>query len=124
MKRLTYLLLTLALLGIEILIALFVNDKIIRPYIGDILVVILMYCFIRIIIPTKVRLLSLYIFIFACFIEFMQYIKIVEILGLSDNKVLSTIIGTSFDWKDILCYGVGCLITAIFQHIIFKNNTQ
>ena len=114
MKRLTYLLLTLLLLGIEILIALFVNDKIIRPYVGDILVVILMYCFIRIIIPTKVRLLPLYIFIFACFIEFMQYIRIVEILGLSDNKILSTIIGTSFDWKDIICYGVGCLILFIF----------
>ena len=31
---------------IEVLIALFVNDRLIRPYVGDFLVVILIYCFI------------------------------------------------------------------------------
>ncbi|MFT5385169.1 MAG: hypothetical protein ACI81W_002574, partial [Saprospiraceae bacterium] len=32
---------------IEVGIAVFIQDRIIRPYIGDLLVVILIYCFIR-----------------------------------------------------------------------------
>jgi hypothetical protein len=43
----TYGILTLLLLVTEIVIALYVHDAIIRPYIGDLLVVILIYCCMR-----------------------------------------------------------------------------
>ena len=60
--RLLYLLSFLVLLGIEILIALFVHDEFIRPYIGDVLAVIVLYAAVRIIRPDGIRLLPLYIF--------------------------------------------------------------
>ncbi len=41
------------LLTIEVFIALFVHDNFIRPYIGDVLVVIVIYTFIRGIIRRK-----------------------------------------------------------------------
>ena len=109
-RRIFFLLLTLLLFGIEVSIALFVKDNYVRPYVGDMLVVILIYCFIRIFIPRGVKLLPLYVFLFACVIEWMQYLNIVERMSLSENKVASTVIGTSFDWKDIICYAVGCLL--------------
>ena len=78
---------------VETLIALFVRDAFIRPYMGDVLVVILVYCFVRMFITRPLRWLPLWIFLFACCIETLQYLQL----------------GTSFSWWDIVCYAVGCL---------------
>ena len=43
----TYFLLALLLLLAEVLIALYLHDALIRPYGGDFLVVILLYCFVK-----------------------------------------------------------------------------
>ncbi|MDP5172040.1 MAG: DUF2809 domain-containing protein [Bacteroidia bacterium] len=43
----TYLLIGLALFLVEVLIALFVRDRIIRPYGGDLLVVVMLYFLVR-----------------------------------------------------------------------------
>jgi len=119
-RRILFLLLTLLLFGIEVFIALFVKDNFVRPYVGDMLVVILIYCFIRIFIPRRVQLLPLYVFLFACVVEWMQYLNIVGLMGLSENKAASTVIGTSFDWMDIICYAVGCLLIFGVQKMTTK----
>ncbi len=109
-KRIYYIILTIILLAVEVLIALFVHDQFVRPYIGDVLVVVVIYAFVRIWIPESVRLLPLYVFLFAAGVEILQYFNIVELLGVQDNVFLRTIIGTSFDVKDILCYAAGCVL--------------
>ena len=114
-KRKPYILATIILLIIEVLIALFVDDSFIRPYVGDMLVVVVLYTFVRIFIPEKCRLLPLYIFLFAAAVELLQYFKIVELLGLQDNRFFSVLIGTVFDIKDIVCYGVGCVLLGLFE---------
>lgn len=120
-KRIAYLIATLVFFVTELLIALFVHDKFIRPYVGDVLVVVLIYTFIRIFIPEKVRLLPVYIFLFAATVEVLQYFRIVEILGLSGNRILSVVIGSVFDVKDIVCYGVGCGILGAYEWIRLHN---
>jgi hypothetical protein len=102
--------LTAALLGIETFIAACIHDRFVRPYVGDILVVMLIYCFVRCFFPTGVRAMALYVFIFACAVEFLQYAGIIYWLGLDEYPVAQAIIGTSFDWRDILCYATGCLV--------------
>ena len=114
-KRFFYLIATLILLIIEVLIALYVHDDFIRPYVGDAIVVIVIYTFIRIFIPEKCRLLPFFIFIFAVVVEILQGIHIVDILGVADNQFLRTLIGDSFDVKDILCYGVGCILLWLYE---------
>lgn len=101
---------------IEVVIALFINDRIIRPYIGDILVIILMYTFIRIFIKVEIRFLSIYLFVFATTVEVMQYINILELIGLQNNRMLSVIFGSTFDIKDILCYLIGSIILLIWDN--------
>lgn len=108
-----YILAFFVLLVIEIIIGLYVKDNIVRPYIGDVLVVILMYTFIRGFV--KVKFLPLYLFLLATLIEIVQYVHIVDLLGLQDNKLMSTIIGTSFDIKDILCYLTAAIILIIWE---------
>lgn len=101
---------------IELFIAVFVHDRIIRPYIGDILVIVLMYTFIKTFIKNEIRLLPVYLFVFAAFVEGMQFFDIVKILGLENNKILSIIIGSTFDIKDILCYLAGSVILLIWDN--------
>lgn len=113
-KRIKYLMVFLALLLIEVLIALYIHDDFIRPYIGDVLVVMVLYCFVRIFIPNGVKLMPLYIFIFAVGVEVLQFFRLVDVLGVENNRYLRILIGSVFDVKDIICYGVGCgLIVAV-----------
>lgn len=123
-QRIKYALAFVILLFIEVMIASYVRDSFVRPYVGDILVVILIYYFIRIFIPDKTRLLPLYIFIFATGVEILQYFNIVEILGLENNTFFSLLIGSVFDIKDIGCYGVGCLILGMIEIINSKYKTS
>jgi len=92
---------------IEVLIALFVNDSFIRPYGGDILVVILIYYFLKSFIETKTIYLVVAVLLFAYLVEIGQYFRMVEVLGLQGNTVMRVIIGSSFSWWDIICYTIG-----------------
>jgi len=118
--KLKYLSISLVLLLIEVIIALFLHDNIIRPYIGDILAVILVYCAVRAFAPDNMIFLPLYVFLFAVFIELLQF-AIVPLLHFGNNTVLKTIVGSVFDWVDILCYFIGALLTACIQWIDAKR---
>lgn len=112
-----YLLAFMVITLIEVCIALFIHDKVIRPFVGDILVVILMYTCIRAFVLKSIKLLPIYLFVFSFAIEWLQYIKILKILQLQHNRFLSIVFGTTFDIKDILCYLVGTLILIVWEKI-------
>ncbi|ABX43274.1 ribosomal maturation YjgA family protein [Lachnoclostridium phytofermentans] len=116
--RIKYAVAFIVLIIIEVLIALYVHDNFVRPYIGDVLVVIVLYSAIRVIIPEKYVLMPLYLFVFAAGVEFLQYFKLVQALGLQNNTFFRIILGSTFDWMDILCYGVGCVILGVYEWIV------
>ena len=120
-KRAAYFVAFILILAIEVYIALFVHDAFVRPYVGDALVVVVIYFFVRIFVTESCRLLPLYIFVFAVGVEVLQYFRIVERMGLECNIFLRTLIGTSFDWMDILCYGVGCMLLALWEFYLWKK---
>ena len=121
-KRILYAVATLFLLLIEVIIALYVHDDFIRPYVGDVLVVIVIYTFIRIIVPEKYKLIPLFLFVFAAGVELLQLANIVEILGVADNKFLKILIGSVFDIKDIVCYAVGCVILCMYEWVRVRRH--
>lgn len=94
---------------IEAGIALWVRDQFVRPYAGDVLAVVLVYVFVRIFFPKGVPHLPLYVFLFAAWVEGMQYFDLAGLLGLGKYRAARIILGSVFDWKDIACYGAGCL---------------
>lgn len=104
------------LLLTEAFIAMYVHDAFIRPYVGDILVVIVLYFGFRMVFPKKKPLLPLWLFIFAAGVEFLQYFQFVKLLGLENNVFFRIVLGSTFDWMDILCYGLGGLLLAAGQH--------
>ena len=115
--RIFYAIAALILLGIEVCIALFVRNSFVRGSLGDVLVVILIHCALRVIFPGKPRLLPVYVFAFACLAEFTQYIHLLDLLGLAHIGWLRIVAGGTFDWADIACYAVGCIIIGIIEHI-------
>lgn len=121
-NRLKYLLIFIILTIVEILISLFVHDKIVRPYIVDFIVVFVIYYFVRIFVIDKVKLLPLYIFLFAASVEILQYIDFISIIGLENNKFFRILMGTSFSFIDIFFYLAGCLILGVYEYIRFIGN--
>ena len=85
----------------------------IRAYLGDVLVVILLYAMIRSVLRINDYLVLLFVFVFACGIEFAQYFHVAERLGYVRGDVMYTVIGNTFTWGDIICYAVGCAITGL-----------
>ena len=120
-KRFFYLIATVLLIAVEVLIALYVHDRFVRPYVGDVLVVIVLYTFVRIFLPDGCRLLPLFVFLFAACVEGLQAIHITEKLGLADNRFFSVLIGGTFDIRDILCYAIGCAAVFITEILLRRR---
>jgi Protein of unknown function (DUF2809) len=115
-----YFLLTILLFVIEVGIALFIHDNFVRPYLGDVLVVILIYCFVKSFLKVSVAKAAIGVLLFAFAIETLQYCLIVEKLNLQDNKIAKTVIGTSFAWEDILAYIAGIMIVIVCEKWLIK----
>ena len=117
----TYFRLASFIFCIEVLIALYVHDSFVRPYFGDVLVVILIYCFIKSFLNVKVLSAAVFTLLFAFGVETLQYLNIVEKLDLQDSKIARTVIGTSFSWADILTYIAGIFIVILVEYCCRKE---
>ena len=107
MTRMNYLIAAMAIFITEALIALYVHDDIIRPWGGDVLVVVLLYCFVRGITRLNVLTAAAVVLVFSWFVEALQYLQIIRILGLEGSAFARTVIGTTFSWADIVAYTLG-----------------
>ena len=112
--RLVFLVAAGVILAVEIYIAVCVKGGFVRHYLGDVLAVILLYAFVRAIFSAPPSNLALKIFAFAAALELVQYFGVVQILGV-ENKILKVIIGGTFDFTDLLCYAVGCVLASAYE---------
>jgi hypothetical protein len=102
-----YFLLSLLILAIEIFIGARLDDNIIRPYGGDYLVVMLLYCMVRTCLNTPVVPTAVSALLFAYLIEFLQYEKLADHLHLRPGSLARIMLGDYFTWKDIIAYTLG-----------------
>jgi hypothetical protein len=118
-----YFLLFLLVFATEVLIALYVHDDFVRPYLGDVFVVILIYCFVKSFVNLKVWMAAVAVLAFAFGVEVCQYFNLVEKLNLQHSKLARTVIGTSFSWWDMLTYVVGIAVVLAVEKSR-KPNTE
>lgn len=111
-----YFILTLTLLLAEVLIALYVHDGFVRPYIGDFLVVILIYCFVRTFIDASVPAVAAGVLVFSFLVEAGQYFHLVSLLGLDRSAIAKIVLGNSFAWMDLLMYTSGIICVLIVDN--------
>ena len=102
-----YALATAILFVIELLIALYMHDAVIRPYGGDILAVVLVYVGLRAVTPMSVRTAVVAALLIAFAIEFGQLFHVLTYVGLSHNRIARIVLGGVFDVADLGCYVVG-----------------
>jgi len=112
-----YFSLAFALFIIEVFIALCVHDNFIRPYVGDFLVVILLYCGVRSFIKASSLKIAIGVLLFSYLIETLQYFRFVDRLGLTQNIIARTVIGYGFEWWDILAYTLGIFSVLAIEYL-------
>lgn len=110
-----FLTLTLLLFMIECYIGFYLKDAFIRPFVGDFLVVILIYCFIKIFFEVKPIILGLSVLMFSYFVEILQLFKISDKLGLQKGSIAAILVGNSFSWGDILAYTLGLALIVLIE---------
>ncbi len=118
MKRIFYVIASVILLIIEILIGLYANGFV-RNYVGDVLVVILIYTLCRSISqnkPSKWYVLPTCILIFAFIVEFLQLWGFCDRFGI-ENRLLRIIIGTGFSIEDLISYTIGVVPCYIIEKL-------
>jgi len=118
-----YFILMLLLFIIEFIIGVDFHDSIIRPYGGDFLVVILIYCFVKSFVNTPVAGTGLAVLLFSYMVEVSQHFHLVTLLGLQDSKLARILLGTSFSFNDLLAYtlGIGLVLVAENLRLSMKN---
>ena len=122
--NLKFFLITVLIFIIELLIATVFKDIFfVRAYLGDVLVVILIYTFILSFFKIKNKSsLIIGIFVFSVFVEVLQYFKTADFIGLKSGSIPHIMLGNSFSWIDILCYAVGCLLIFLVEK--YRNSTS
>lgn len=106
---------------LEVIIALYIKNNIIRNYIGDVLIIICIYFLIKTIFENKFKNIAIYILILGILVEILQYFNITQYIA-GNSKALKIILGSTFDIKDIICYVVGYGIIKLYEkRIIFIN---
>lgn len=122
MKRRIFGVTSVLLLIIEIIIGIYAKGWI-RGYLGDVLVVILIYTIFRTIItdkPGKWYILPSAILVFAFSVELLQLWGFCDKFGIT-NRLLRIIIGTGFSIVDLICYAVGVIPCYISEYLIHMN---
>lgn len=98
-------------------IALWVHDRWIRPHGGDVLAVVLVYLGLRAVTRLEVIGAATTAFAIACLIEIGQWLDLLHLLGLKPDSVAGTVLGSSFDWSDILAYGIGTIAVLLVERL-------
>ncbi|MES2055236.1 MAG: DUF2809 domain-containing protein [Pseudomonadota bacterium] len=122
--RLPYALAAIALFAVEIAIALFVHDRIIRPHIGDSLAVALLYLALRAVTPLRITPAAMLALGIAIAIEFGQLFGLIGALGLSGNVAARFLLGAGFDPLDFIAYVAGALVVLTVESMRTDQATR
>lgn len=99
----------------EVLIALYVRDRFVRPYLGDVLAVMLVYCGLRAVLPIRPLAAAIAAFAIGAAIEFGQAVHVLDLIGVH-NRVIRVVLGTGFEWLDFVAYAAGALAALAGEH--------
>ena len=103
---------------VEVLIAIYVKDHFFRAYFGDVLVVILIYCFVLSFLKVAKIKTAICVLIFSFAVEWSQYFNLVGHLGLQNNKLANVVMGNSYAFEDLICYVVGIVFVLFVEEIV------
>lgn len=113
--RVRYALLAGAVFLIEVVIALWWHDAFVRPYLGDVLAVIVVYLALRAVTRLDQIGAAGVAFAVAVAIELGQLIHVLDAIGLAGNRLARVVLGGVFDPVDLVCYLVGAIVALVLD---------
>ena len=120
-KRAIYFLIFLFLLGVEIAIATYLKTGFIRAYLGDLLVVILLYCLLMSILKPSVKTGLILTLAIAFAIELLQLIDLTRFFPQEYKPLATLVLGSHFSWLDLLMYVLGIVVAGITELVLHKR---
>ncbi len=106
--RWLYLCIALAVLAVEVVIALRFRDwPFVRGSLGDVLVIVLLYFLLRAITPFRTNSVAVASVAIGFLAEALQIIRLVDRLDIPKASLLGTVIGSRFSISDLLMYILG-----------------
>jgi len=96
-----------------VFIAAYVRDAVVRPYVGDLLVVICLYFLVRGATGAGKYWTAGAVFLLAAIIEYAQTLQLLSWLQLSDVPIVKIVLGSTPDPLDMLLYLTGILIVLL-----------
>jgi len=120
LKRAIYFVIFLFLLGVEIAIATYLKTGFIRTYLGDLLVVILLYCLLMSTLKPSVKTGLVLTLAIAFAIELLQLINLTRFFPQEYKQLATLVLGSHFSWLDLLMYVLGIVCAGITEFVLHK----
>jgi len=117
-KRAIYFLIFLFLLGVEIAIAKYLKTGFIRANLGDLLVVIVLYCLLMSTLKPSVKTGLVLTLAIAFTIELLQLIDLTRFFPQEYKQLATLILGSHFSWLDLLMYVLGIVCVWITEIVV------
>jgi hypothetical protein len=112
-----YATLAVAIALTELLIACFVRDAFVRPYLGDTLAVILLYAAVRSTLELPRSWVALFAVFVGCALELGQALRLWAWLGLEADAPASIVLGTFYDPLDLIAYVAALPLIALLERL-------
>ena len=100
------------------------HDAIIRPYGGDLIWGVFLYCLVRSFVSGPAKQMAIGVLLFCYAEEVLQYFHLADRLGFIRPSLMRTLIGTSFSWVDMLCYTLGIGVVLILESRLEKRRMR
>jgi hypothetical protein len=100
----------ICLFCVEVFIAAFLHDRLVRPYVGDLLAVVFLYCLVKSVAPLPAGPTLLGVLAVAYALEALQYVHLLQHLGLAHSRIAAIVLGNHFEWIDMLAYTLGAFL--------------
>ncbi|MBF9140533.1 ribosomal maturation YjgA family protein [Hymenobacter properus] len=111
------------MLILETLIALFLHDTIIRPYVGDVLAPIFLYCLVRGGLLISPKRAAMGVLLISYLIECLQYFHLLALLGWQHHRLVAVLLGNHFEWADLLAYTGGVALALLAEGMVRARST-
>jgi hypothetical protein len=116
-----YAIAALVIFAVEVVIALYVRDDFVRPYLGDLLAVMLVYCAVRAVMGAGMFAALGFALGLALAIEVAQLFDVLGALGLGGNRVARIVLGGSFDVLDLAAYAAGGVAIIVVEAMLRRR---
>ncbi|MGE0492381.1 MAG: DUF2809 domain-containing protein [Vulcanimicrobiota bacterium] len=112
------------ILAIEVGIALFVHDHFVRPFLGDVLVIVLLYSLAASALEASPARLAAAVLAFGFAVETIQYFDPIGRFHLEHHRVLAVVVGRTFALEDFAAYLSGFLVVLGVEYTLGRGATR